>query len=466
MEEFEHHGIWWIPEHPDKKVSGTLRFYPVDNASLDLIGSFKDVTELNVFQQPNIILGLTSDGKKVTLYKCYESKSSLSMPGFLKTSFVVSVVFIGHHFKRKEDIIFDILSLEYSNLDEWTGISGFHQKLNTNSEGHLSRAEISYSYPQKVEAQLKNFRISLDYQFTMSEAPSEFKLKQTTFLKIETHEPTHFDEYMDICHTNQNFFTLAMGRAVYPLSIKAKTKGYQTTLSDGKVAYNDIFIFYPIREFSESAKQLSRYDMLFSFQDISGDFEKCFKNWFAKSETLKPVHDLYFGTLYKSSMYLRHEFLSLVQAIETYHRRTHDGKYLLDDDYLKEMYPALINAIPGTANKDFRESLKEKLLYLNEFSLRKRLKEILASCGELTSPLINNEAGFIEDVVTTRNYLTHFDKKLETKAKMRKDLYQLAQKIRFILEICLLKEIGLTDTTIKGLISRNQKYQHLQRNLS
>jgi hypothetical protein len=465
MEEFEHHGIWWIPEQSDKKVSGTLRFYPADNASLDLIGSFKDVTELNIFQQPNIILGLTSDGKKVTLHKCYESKSSLSMPGFLKTSFVVSVVFIGHHFERKEDIIFDSLSLNYSNLDEWAGISGFHQKLDTNSEGHLSRAEINYSYPQKVEAQLKDFRISLNYQFTMSGAFSEFKLKQTTFLKIETHKPTHFDDYMDMCYHVQNFLSLAEGKAVYPLSIKAKARGCQTTLSDGKVVYNDIFIFYPIRDSSKSVKQLSRYDMLFSFQDISADFEKCFKNWFAKSETLKPVYDLYFGTLYNSSMYLHHEFLSLVQAMETYHRRTHDGKYLPDEDYLKETYPALINAIPQTVSASFRESLKRKLIYLNEFSLRKRLEEILESCGELTNPLINNKVEFIEDVVNTRNYLTHFDKELEAKAKTGEDLYKLAQKMRFILEVCLLKELGIADTTIGDLISRNQKYQHLRHNL-
>lgn len=319
MEEFEYHGIWWLPEQPDRKVSGTLRFYPVDNTSLDLVGSFKDVTELNVFQQPNIILGLTSDGKKVTLYECYESKSSLSMPGFLKTSFIVSVVFLGHHFERKENIVFDSLSLNYSHLDEWVGISGFQQKLDTNSEGHLSRLEISYSYPQKVEAQLKDFTISVDYQFAMSGALSEFKLKQTTFLKIETPEPTHFGDCMDTCYHVQNFLSLAVRRAVYPLSIKAKTRGCQTVLSNGKVILNDILIFYPIRGPSISAKQLSRYDMLFSFQDISADFEKCFKNWFAKLETLKPVYDLYFGTLYNSSMYLQHEFLSLVQAIETYH---------------------------------------------------------------------------------------------------------------------------------------------------
>lgn len=126
----------------------------------------------------------------------------------------------------------------------------------------------------------------------------------------------------------------------------------------------------------------------------------------------------------------------------------------------------MVKAIPLTVSEGFRDSLKGKLHYLNEFSLRKRLKEILESCGKLTTRLINNEVEFIEDIVNTRNYLTHFDKKLETKAKKGKDLYKLAQNMRFFLEICLLKELGITDTTIGDLISRNQKYQHLQRNLA
>jgi len=110
--------------------------------------------------------------------------------------------------------------------------------------------------------------------------------------------------------------------------------------------------------------------------------------------------------------------------------------------------------------------LKGKLLYLNEYSLRKRLKEILESCGKLTSSLINTKVEFIEDVVNTRNYFTHFDKKLETKAKRGESLYILTQQMKFVLEICLLRELEIPDTNIEALISRNQKYQHLRRNLS
>ena len=73
MDKFEYEGIWWLPDEPEKQVSGTLRFTPNEGAILDLIGSFKDIKEIN-----KIILGISSNGKNITLHKCFETKSNVS----------------------------------------------------------------------------------------------------------------------------------------------------------------------------------------------------------------------------------------------------------------------------------------------------------------------------------------------------------------------------------------------------
>jgi len=454
MDNFEYSGIWWLPEKPDKQVSGTLKFYSGENTSLQLIGAFKDITEINVVKNHDIILGLTSEGKKITLFKCFEHQSVIHVPGFISTSFFVSVVFEGHQFNKTEDIVFDSVLLHYNNLNEWAGIYGFQHQPNKNTEGPHPLAEMSYLKPQKVEVKLEKFSVSIDFQFTQKGGFSEIKWEQTTFFKIETYEPTNFEGYMSLCYNIQNFLSLAMGSAALPLTMIAKTKECQITMGDGKIMYPEISIFYPIRGLSELAKNIAHFNMLFSFRDISVDYEKCIKNWFAKSNSLQPVYDLYFGTLYNSSIYLQHAFSSLIQAVETYHRRTHDGKYLTDDEYLKTVYPILMKSIPSTVDRNFKESLKGKLLYLNEFSLRKRLNEILEYCGNITEHFIKNKAEFIEATVDTRNYLTHFDKRLEAKANQRENLNLLTQRLKFILEICLLKELEISDTVIDGLIAR------------
>ena len=459
MEEFEYNGLWWLPENPDKKISGTLKFHPVEGANLELIGSFKGIEDLNTVLQPDIISGITSNGKIITLYLCYESQSHVRVPGFLMSSFIVRMVFLGYHFEKAEDIVFDSLSLNYSHLEEWARITGFQFKKEDDPKNHLTKLEVSYSFPKKVEVKLSNLNISFDYNFTLGgDRIKEVKLKQTMFIKIEPHKPVHINDYhRDICYHIQNFLSLAIGRAVSPLIIKGKTNACKTKLPDGRVVYNDILIFYRIKDVPKLS--IHPADMLFSFDDISANFENYLRNWFAKSEILQPVFDLYFGTLYNPSMYLQHEFLSLIQALESYHRRVADGKYVSDDDYT-QIYETLISAIPQELDNDFRESLEQKLKYHNEFSLRKRLKEILEKCGDAVNLLIDDYKRFTDDVVNTRNFLTHYDKNIEVKAKTGRELYRLVQKMKFILEICFLIELDMHMETIKALVSQKALLIH------
>jgi len=458
MEEFEYDGYWWLPENQDTKIPGTLRFHPLEGATLELIGTFKDFKDINTVLQPIIILGSTPNGKIITLYNCYESQSKFSFPGFLISSYIATVIFLGHHFEKEEDIIFDSLSLSYSHLEEWSGITGFQSNIETDSNNHLTKHEVSYIFPKKVEVHLDNLNVSFDYEFTFGgDRIKEFNLKQTMFIKIEPHKQIHFNDYQsNICYHIQNFLSLAMGRAVYPLLVKGKTKAAKFESSNGEVVHKDIHVFHKMRDLCDLSKKLHPHDMLFSFGDISNNFERCLSNWFTKSDALRPVYDLYFGTLYNSSMYLQHEFLSLVQAIESYHRRVYNGKYLSGVDY-QEIYETLVEAIPRDVDKNFKDSLRQKMIYLNEFSLRTRLKEILKKCGDMVNLLIRDHAVFIEDVLNTMNFLTHYDITLEMKAKTGQELFQLVQKLKYILEICFLIELEMPPESIKVLANRNRR---------
>jgi len=127
-QEFEYKGTWWLPDKPEKRVSGTLTFTPNKEANLDLMGSFKDIKNKNKSEilEPEIILGVSSDGKYITLYKCLETNSTTSFPGFQTSSrFLANLVFEGVHFQKSEDISFKSISVHYLHLDEWVNISGF-----------------------------------------------------------------------------------------------------------------------------------------------------------------------------------------------------------------------------------------------------------------------------------------------------------------------------------------------------
>jgi len=160
--------------------------------------------------------------------------------------------------------------------------------------------------------------------------------------------------------------------------------------------------------------------------------------------------------LYNPRMYLEDRFLSLIQAIESFHRRVYGGKYLPDEKYDK-LYEVLVNGVPEDVESELKDRLMEYLKYGNEFSLRKRLKEIFDKYKEILDKFIENKKDFIEKVVNTRNYFTHYDKELKEYAARGEDLYRLTQKLRMCLEICLLTEIGFTSKEIKN--SYFEKYK-------
>jgi len=470
MKSFEYTGYWWLASNPEKQLTGSLKFDPINGATLDLIGSFKDIPNFQDSTETTLILGF-ANGKKVTLFQCYDRGSQMNMtsgmPVFQTSSFIANYVFIGHYFEKPEDILFTSLSINYSHIEEWTRITGFSFTLRHDAEHHMSGYDVSYEFPKDIfQVQTQDFLISFDYYFhDGGDRIKEFKLEQTTFIKITPVGALHLNDYLTkICYHLQNFISLGIGMPVYPIVIKGRNENCKTERDKGKFFYDDIEIFYQARSGQDTSKQLHPLEMFFFLGDIRDNYELYLKNWFNKAEALQPVYDLYFAILYSSKMYLQHRFITLTQALEAYHRRILGGKYAEDAEYVST-YKALVSAIPGSLEEGFKTSLKTKMKYGNEFSLRKRLNEIIEKLGDVVDYLIINRPLFIEDVVNTRNFLTHYDKSLEGKEKNGHELYLICEQLEFLVEVCFLSEIGMPVDKIKALVKRNKKYKYLAENV-
>jgi len=88
------------------------------------------------------------------------------------------------------------------------------------------------------------------------------------------------------------------------------------------------------------------------------------------------------------------------------------------------------------------------------------MKDIIYRYQENIDRFIGNKNAFIEKVVDTRNYQTHHDEDLKERAVGGEELYHLTQKLKVLLEVCLLTELGFSSEEIKGLFSRNSRYQY------
>lgn len=458
-EKIEYEGVWWLPDRPNRHVRGTLKFTPDAGAVLDLVGSLRHISltdrrDLDREFERDIILGTSVDGKSVTLYSCFELRSSGTAIGIESSSLHADSVFVGAHFEKPADIRFQELSTHYSHLDDWVDISGFHVEDAPDMKESFTR----YRQPDPIEADINDeYKIIIDIRAGRSglyPVKRKTTIEQKTYLKIQFPEARPLHEYWKPrCHL-QNFLTLAVMAPVFPLDVQATTASGKSVTQQEEGSPTHIEMLEQPPYPAVPLRTLKPSDMLFSFHDISDKFEAYLQKWFARAELLQPVHDLYFGTLYNPHLYIEHTFLSLAQAAESYHRRAVGGLELPVEDYEKRL-EGILEATPPT----HRAWLKNKLRYSNEFTFRRRLKELFEANSDTLQEFISFRDYFLRKVVVTRNYLTHFDLKLKKEAAIGKELLPLTKQLRGLLTVCLLREVGFTTEELRELISRKRKYR-------
>jgi hypothetical protein len=134
------------------------------------------------------------------------------------------------------------------------------------------------------------------------------------------------------------------------------------------------------------------------------------------------------------------------------------GGAYLDNDQFQKVLEALetrLNEPDLAIPKDIRDVYKQRLRYMNEYSLRKRLNQILDMLGDITTTIIPDTKGFTDSVVRTRNYLTHYSEENADNVDVSgQNLYVLGQKLRSLLELCLLHEIGFSQTQLQKVAER------------
>ena len=455
-------GYWWLPGREEKAVPGNLRFSREAGGHLNVLGTLKELDSTFGLFNPEVILGVSTAGKEITLYRCAQSGGRLSFPGIPTSDLYVGAILIGAHVNDAKGMLLGEMSVSYDRLPEWARLPAF-TRTHTTDTGSTFQCSINYAWPPEHRIDFKGTRIRFVPQLSMEgDSISRAALLQELYIEVTPPEPRHLEDYLDgIFYQVRNFLTLGIGKPVFPMSIKAKL--FVTETSDPPPKRPEVEILFRVPG-SPSEESLHPLFMLFAFSDISADYERVLNNWFEKAEELGPICDLYFGTFYNPTMYLQSQFLVLAQAVEAFHRRRDDRGYLTDTNFkalLRELQNVVRNYQPGI-NEETMCAFMSRLNYVNEYTLKGRLEELIGGLGALADSVIVDRTQFIKLAGDTRNYLTHYDKELKAKSASVEEMHHLVNRLQFILEMYFLKEIGLSDELVARLASRNQKYQQMR----
>lgn len=446
INEFTHKGVWFLPGSPHRKETGILRFDTKSDSELDLFGGFLE--RQDEFHEANFILGITNSGKYITLYNCAELSRSNTNGRVTSSKYSVFYVFIGAHFCNDQEFRFNQISVKFKNLGRWIKKYGF--KIENDFPNKY--VKIEYKQPDdisfRITEQLKG-KLSFNSWQPITSSTEEIEITQSAFYELESDAPLHFTDILDNAMQFQNFLTLATFEPTYPISVHVKINYQTDEETDVQVIYKPGFNYIP--------EGRGKAFFLFFYPDVEKEFEGIIQKWYGLKGTIEPVISLLLNSFYIKEQNFINRFLAMIQALETFHRRLKNYK-----KESEEVYNSWKENLVNLVDEKYKEMLSGLLTHGNEPSLRARMNGLIKALSvETINKLVDKT--FVNRVLETRNYYTHYDTKLEDKALTGNDLYQITDKLRVILIGSILLESGFSIDKINELLKRaeNRFFNHL-----
>ena len=279
------------------------------------------------------------------------------------------------------------------------GYSGLHEWLPVRPERSRAGGRLTFSYPEKLP--LLDFSdLASKTQFQLDVVPvfqhrrtGEMQSKHHSQWRVVPSSPQRIEWYLELAYRLENLFSLLMGTSIWLESVQLKhdeTIGSVLSADRSKKQATDISVWVTC-----------------SGTQLAGAVSR----WLSEPGEFASLEGLVYGTIRRSSLFVETEFLSLAQALESFHRVT-----------------------TGTS-----------------MSFAARINELLAGISDdHRKELIGDDAKkFVSTLRDTRNHFTHVGgKKKASVLTGMSELFLFSQKLHALLRLVMLVHIGLPEDQV------------------
>lgn len=420
IESFEFTGAWWDPSSNESTngAFGTLVFSPEHGATLELVGQFSLADVLGrVEQEIQLLIGVTTAGKHVTLLECFRREGRFVDKGLQTLIYDVEVVFVGAHLETVDALQFERIDVQYSSQFEWSGVSGFDVDMITH-EDEIRGARVDMVRPdplpmydgQDYKITITSFHNSLPVGFG-SDRRRSIAVTVDVYFQIDFVQPTAFDQHMGALYYLETFMTLSVGERI------------RMNRLEGLLTRNDkvvrVAIHYKQRGNALTARDVPAQRMLFTYPALKDNIDTMFGTWVTRGVDLQPMYNLFFSVRYAASTYIESEFLVMIQSFESLTR------------YLKNMSG-------------------------NDFDMEKELLDIVQRYSTLVAREIPDQAAFARETTLSRHYYSHRNLRQQHIAKYGRELVWITTALEHLLEIELLRMLGVSMDALEKIFDRRR----------
>lgn len=155
-----------------------------------------------------------------------------------------------------------------------------------------------------------------------------------------------------------------------------------------------------------------------------------------------------------SRLFLENKLLNEMSFAESYHRTKHNEPAVPADEHLRLVEKMLAAIQHGP----YREHYEQKLRYAAEQTARRRLKWLVLRAAEVLPEVPWLKRKLADDLIDTRNALTHPDPSVPTPLIGRDLLYGVL-RLELVLQVNLLLDLELAPEFVAGLIRHSYDRQ-------
>ncbi len=448
----------------ETRLDGRLRFDPNAGISLEVHGVARGGLTAVGAHRPTIV-GQMFSGPPFTLLHCRSQGVRTGGAGMAEVRIVAEHLLVGIHLEDPAIAPFDEIRVSLTSLNEWFGDSPIAVNWQDLPDGESGR-EVTITCARLPRFGFSPIRGGPSLLSDQDVRTSETRLTDAGVhnnfaLRLIPRAPFGVESCAEELFRLQAFLSLLCGHQAFYESVRLYRLGPDKDERQRNV------VRYLTHFAQPAGRDGERHEgVLFPLPAVRDVLPDLWAAWGDRYAYYRSAVELYTSTELFGHQLLNFQFLAIMQALETLHRNRFGGAFTSDAEF-KTVCDALTAAIPPNTDASLRSALKARLRYANEFSLRRRLKDL---AGRLSSDVSNSidpsVKVFFERAVKTRNYLTHYDQTDKTEAFHGGALFWATRLLRWFFLSVLLTDMGLPSATLVGALSRAGELKHIQRVLT
>lgn len=416
IEKIIYTGYWFLPNKENDKVAGTLTYLPNEKIQLELLGSLEEYAHpLDLFTDDNksldIIHGITSCGKKISLINCFSFASLNTNALSPVVKYKCQYILVGYLLENIEDETFNSIMVHLPALNEWYPPKLIQRTIHFNPRGNkISKTNISISNKDKNQ---ETVCLDQEYKITIEDSAgysggNKLLIEQKTYCKITGYNSKKdFISLVAKAYQFKSFLNLATLSTNTFTKISLIDDDYFQDIGNGDKYIKDIELLYVDKIRNEN---IDIHKYLFTYNRINEFYSQTVRAWFSLGKDYAPIRNHLLDSITRKQTWKSTDFLIIIQALEGYHRR---------------------------------------FINIRANNLKERIENLCNKFSDITRLNITNDD--IKHTIKSRNYYSHFYKNKDGVLDGL-DLFRLSKKMRLLLICCILSLLGLPNSKIDYLI--------------